>query len=318
MTGLFSSPPFPTFRISPIGIAALKNSGKKTFITTLHGSTIRSINGLISPCSMLQLIMPSPQSAWQAEEPGCPDYILTTGIFSASSRRAQTTSQSVWPLGSRGAWKYLLLDLKYSGGFWQTPYPTIYTHMPSIFYITFSLTWHLFHLMVAAHPESLSETSLTLSHSKHHYLLKKKSQYFLTYFKFWHQVPTTKSIVLVTPFFDCYLCSISSQLLHTWQSKHNVKLKLWLHHYSLLRLSVSFHRQRLRTHVPSGIFLSRSSLLLPSTTSSYNMQFDISINSSVLCTTSNGASPTNLVYLYSSIFFFLIGSFQSPLEPVCD
>ena len=50
MIGPFTSPPFPTFRISPVGIATRKYSGKKRLIIDLsspHGSSIPSINSLI-------------------------------------------------------------------------------------------------------------------------------------------------------------------------------------------------------------------------------------------------------------------------------
>ncbi len=50
MIGPFAQPPFPTFRISPIGIATRKYSGKKRIIIDLsapHGSHIPSINSLI-------------------------------------------------------------------------------------------------------------------------------------------------------------------------------------------------------------------------------------------------------------------------------
>ncbi|XP_075935401.1 uncharacterized protein LOC142935139 [Anarhichas minor] len=50
MIGPFTSPPFPIFRISPIGIATRKYSGKKRLIIDLsspHGSTVPSINSLI-------------------------------------------------------------------------------------------------------------------------------------------------------------------------------------------------------------------------------------------------------------------------------
>nr|XP_033955088.1 uncharacterized protein LOC117458605 [Pseudochaenichthys georgianus] len=50
MIGPFDSPPFPVFRISPIGIATRKYSGKKRLIIDLsspHGSAIPSINSVI-------------------------------------------------------------------------------------------------------------------------------------------------------------------------------------------------------------------------------------------------------------------------------
>ncbi|XP_049453891.1 uncharacterized protein LOC125901914 [Epinephelus fuscoguttatus] len=50
MIGPFAHPPFPDFRISPLGIATRKYSGKKRIIVDLsapHGSTIPSINSLI-------------------------------------------------------------------------------------------------------------------------------------------------------------------------------------------------------------------------------------------------------------------------------
>ncbi|XP_044217636.1 uncharacterized protein LOC122989025 [Thunnus albacares] len=50
MIGPFSSPPFPSFRVSPIGVATRKYSGKKRLIIDLsspHGSTVPSINSLI-------------------------------------------------------------------------------------------------------------------------------------------------------------------------------------------------------------------------------------------------------------------------------
>ena len=50
MIGPFTSPPFPTPRISPVGIATRKYSGKKRLIIDLsspHGSSIPSINSLI-------------------------------------------------------------------------------------------------------------------------------------------------------------------------------------------------------------------------------------------------------------------------------
>ncbi|XP_071781595.2 uncharacterized protein LOC139931867 [Centroberyx gerrardi] len=50
MIGPFNNPPFPVFRISPIGIATRKYSGKKRLIIDLsspHGSHIPSINSVI-------------------------------------------------------------------------------------------------------------------------------------------------------------------------------------------------------------------------------------------------------------------------------
>ena len=50
MIGPFDSPPFPIFRISPIGVATRKYSGKKRLIIDLsspHGSSVPSINSLI-------------------------------------------------------------------------------------------------------------------------------------------------------------------------------------------------------------------------------------------------------------------------------
>ncbi|XP_041649188.1 uncharacterized protein LOC121513473 [Cheilinus undulatus] len=50
MIGPFFHPPFPTFRISPIGVATRKYSGKKRLIIDLsspHGSSTPSINSLI-------------------------------------------------------------------------------------------------------------------------------------------------------------------------------------------------------------------------------------------------------------------------------
>ena len=50
MIGPFPSPPFPTYRTSPIGIATRKYSGKKRLIIDLsspHNSTVPSINSLI-------------------------------------------------------------------------------------------------------------------------------------------------------------------------------------------------------------------------------------------------------------------------------
>lgn len=52
MIGPFSTPPFPLFRISPIGVATRRYSGKKRLIIDLsspHGSHTPSINSLI-PC----------------------------------------------------------------------------------------------------------------------------------------------------------------------------------------------------------------------------------------------------------------------------
>ena len=49
MIGPFSSPPFPTFRISPIGVATRKYSGKKRLIIDLsspHGTSVPSVNSL--------------------------------------------------------------------------------------------------------------------------------------------------------------------------------------------------------------------------------------------------------------------------------
>ncbi|XP_076583733.1 uncharacterized protein LOC143319050 [Chaetodon auriga] len=77
MIGPFPSPPFPTFRISPIGIATRKYSGKKRLIIDLsspHGSSVPSINSLIpSPDFSMQystidhaisLIHLADQGAW--------------------------------------------------------------------------------------------------------------------------------------------------------------------------------------------------------------------------------------------------------------
>ncbi|XP_049331184.1 uncharacterized protein LOC125799168 [Astyanax mexicanus] len=50
MVGPFSSPPFSTFRINPIGIATRKYSGKKRLIIDLsapHGSSVPSVNSLV-------------------------------------------------------------------------------------------------------------------------------------------------------------------------------------------------------------------------------------------------------------------------------
>eukprot|EP00064_Thunnus_orientalis_P024071 superscaffoldBa00009843_g24342 len=58
MIGPFSSPPFPSFRVSPIGVATRKHSGKKTLIIDLsspYSSAILSINSLIpSPYLSMQ------------------------------------------------------------------------------------------------------------------------------------------------------------------------------------------------------------------------------------------------------------------------
>ncbi|XP_027136074.1 uncharacterized protein LOC113746034 [Larimichthys crocea] len=80
MIGPFSSPPFPSFRISPIGIATRKYSGKKRLIIDLsspHGSTVPSINSLIpSPDFSMQystinhaisLIRAAGRGAWLAK-----------------------------------------------------------------------------------------------------------------------------------------------------------------------------------------------------------------------------------------------------------
>ena len=50
MISPFSSPPFPTFRISPIGVTTRKYSGKKRLIidfSSPHGTSVPSINSLI-------------------------------------------------------------------------------------------------------------------------------------------------------------------------------------------------------------------------------------------------------------------------------
>ncbi|XP_053170466.1 uncharacterized protein LOC128354229 [Scomber japonicus] len=50
MIGPFSQPPFPTFRISPLGIATRKYSGKQRIIIDLsapHGTSVPSVNSLI-------------------------------------------------------------------------------------------------------------------------------------------------------------------------------------------------------------------------------------------------------------------------------
>ncbi|XP_042251963.1 uncharacterized protein LOC121886109 [Thunnus maccoyii] len=76
MIGPFSSPPFPSFRVSPIGVATKKYSGKKRLIIDLsspHGSTVPSINSLIPSLDNLQyatighaisLIRLAGQGAW--------------------------------------------------------------------------------------------------------------------------------------------------------------------------------------------------------------------------------------------------------------
>ena len=103
MIGPLSSPPFPSFRVSPIGVATRKYSGKKRLIIDLsspHGSTVPSINSLIpSPDFSMQyatidhaisLIRLAGQGAWLSKVditsafkilPIHPDYWHLFGVF---------------------------------------------------------------------------------------------------------------------------------------------------------------------------------------------------------------------------------------------
>lgn len=97
MIGPFSQPPFPTFCISPLGIATRKYSGKKRIIIDLlapHGSHVPSINSLIpsKDYSLPQLITPYPSSNLLAKTNGsqkltlsaCSRYFLFTWTSGSS------------------------------------------------------------------------------------------------------------------------------------------------------------------------------------------------------------------------------------------
>jgi len=56
LLGPFVESPFPVFRVSPIGVATRKYSGKKRLIVDLsapHNTQVPSINSLIPPTSSI-------------------------------------------------------------------------------------------------------------------------------------------------------------------------------------------------------------------------------------------------------------------------